>query len=52
MDELVRCCEVELVELKIQDDDGKQEHCPTFDTTSCKHGHESVVQFAVKQPTT
>lgn len=43
--------EVEIVEREIQDEYGKQVHCPTFEVISCKHGHAVVVQFVVKQPT-
>lgn len=42
-----RTCEFEIHDV----DDGKQVHWPTFDMTSCKHGHDFVVQFAVRQPT-
>ncbi len=44
----------ELVVVKldeIHDDDGKQIHCPIFVVISCKHEHDVIVQFLVKQST-
>jgi hypothetical protein len=39
----------EVVVVKL--DGGKQMHCPAWDVISCKHEHNVLVQFVVKQPT-
>ncbi|CAF3348455.1 unnamed protein product [Rotaria socialis] len=39
------------LELKLHDNAGKHIHSPTFDMTSCRRGHELVVQSVVKQAT-
>jgi hypothetical protein len=39
-----------IVEPEIHDDGGKQTHCPEPDVICCKHGHDTIEQTVVKQP--
>jgi hypothetical protein len=38
------------VEPETHDDGGKQTHCGEPDVICCKHGHDAIEQFVVKQP--